>query len=317
MRSWTLGAVVAAFATAGMAVAQSADIQVKANVYQALTISGARNLDFGDVFPGVDKAIALTDLTSGRFDVTGQAGSIISLTFTLPNGGNYITSGANQLPMNSWTACWDLDNAPAAGCTAFDPLVGTSAAAFGAGNNNMFIFLAATVAPASNQASGAYDGTARLTIAYVSKTRRTLGGKMRDRPAQPVARQARSRNFLCLDVTRIFAPLALIVLTALFINLRFMMYSASLRQHLGHLPLRWKLPLAYMLADNPYALCIARFTDHPADPHKFEFYLGADNLLDNLPPYFADIASSAGQDTDAGTYDALGRRFYAGVRLQF
>ena len=47
------------------------------------------------------------------------------------------------------------------------------------------------------------------------------------------------------------------------------------RQHLGHLPLRWKLPLAYMLADNPYALCIARFTDHPADAHKLEFYLGA------------------------------------------
>jgi predicted branched-subunit amino acid permease len=30
-----------------------------------------------------------------------------------------------------------------------------------------------------------------------------------------------------------------------------------------------------MLADNPYALCIARFTDHPADAHKLEFYLGA------------------------------------------
>jgi predicted branched-subunit amino acid permease len=70
------------------------------------------------------------------------------------------------------------------------------------------------------------------------------------------------------------APVALMVLTALFINLRFMMYSASLRQHLGGLPLRWKLPLAYMLADNPYALCIARYTDHPDDAHKLEFYIG-------------------------------------------
>jgi 4-azaleucine resistance transporter AzlC len=70
------------------------------------------------------------------------------------------------------------------------------------------------------------------------------------------------------------APVALVVLTALFINLRFMMYSASLRQHLGGLPLRWKLPVAYLLADNPYALCIARYTDHPADAHKLEFYLG-------------------------------------------
>lgn len=75
------------------------------------------------------------------------------------------------------------------------------------------------------------------------------------------------------------APVALIVLTALFINLRFMMYSASLRQHLGALPLRWKLPLAYMLADNPYALCIARFADHPADTHKLEFYLGVSGTV--------------------------------------
>jgi iron complex outermembrane recepter protein len=50
---------------------------------------------------------------------------------------------------------------------------------------------------------------------------------------------------------------------------------------------------------------------------RFEFYVGADNILDNRPPYLADIAASAGQDTDAGTYDALGRRYYAGARLKF
>jgi len=50
---------------------------------------------------------------------------------------------------------------------------------------------------------------------------------------------------------------------------------------------------------------------------RFEFYIGADNLLDNKPPYLADIGGSAGQDTDAGTYDPLGRRYYAGVRLKF
>ncbi len=50
---------------------------------------------------------------------------------------------------------------------------------------------------------------------------------------------------------------------------------------------------------------------------RFEFYVGADNILDNKPPYLADIAASAGQDTDAGTYDALGRRYYAGARIKF
>ena len=49
----------------------------------------------------------------------------------------------------------------------------------------------------------------------------------------------------------------------------------------------------------------------------FEFYVGANNLLNNQPPFLADIGASAGQDTDAGTYDALGRRYYAGVRMKF
>jgi iron complex outermembrane receptor protein len=48
----------------------------------------------------------------------------------------------------------------------------------------------------------------------------------------------------------------------------------------------------------------------------YEFYIGADNLLDNKPPYLADIGASAGQDTDTGTYDALGRRFYVGARIK-
>lgn len=71
------------------------------------------------------------------------------------------------------------------------------------------------------------------------------------------------------------APVTLVVLTAFFINLRFVMYSASMRPHLGGLPLRWRLGIAYLLADNPYALCMARFTDHPRDEHKLAFYLGA------------------------------------------
>jgi len=51
--------------------------------------------------------------------------------------------------------------------------------------------------------------------------------------------------------------------------------------------------------------------------NRYEFYLGADNLLNNKPPYLADIGASAGQDTEAGVYDALLRRYYAGVRLTF
>ncbi len=69
-------------------------------------------------------------------------------------------------------------------------------------------------------------------------------------------------------------PLAVILLTAFFINLRFMMYSASLRPHLAGLPWRWKLAAGYLLAVNAYALGIARFTEHPRMAGKLAYFLG-------------------------------------------
>jgi predicted branched-subunit amino acid permease len=70
-------------------------------------------------------------------------------------------------------------------------------------------------------------------------------------------------------------PLAVILLTVFFINLRFMMYSASLRPHLGTLPLRWKLAAGYLLADNAFGLSIARFTEHPQRRGRLGYFLGA------------------------------------------
>jgi len=71
------------------------------------------------------------------------------------------------------------------------------------------------------------------------------------------------------------APVVVIVVTALFINLRFVMYSASIRSHLASLPKGWRLAAAYLLADNAYGLCIARFAESPARPGKAGYYFGA------------------------------------------
>jgi len=71
------------------------------------------------------------------------------------------------------------------------------------------------------------------------------------------------------------APALLIVLTTLVINLRFMMYSASLRLHFADAPLRQRLAVAYLTADNVYGLMLSRFSDHPDDPGKFDYFLGA------------------------------------------
>ena len=70
-------------------------------------------------------------------------------------------------------------------------------------------------------------------------------------------------------------PALMVVLATLFINLRFMMYSASMRPYLAGLPRRWRLLCGYLLADNLYGISLARFADHPGDPSKLEYFLGA------------------------------------------
>lgn len=69
---------------------------------------------------------------------------------------------------------------------------------------------------------------------------------------------------------------AVIILTALTINLRFAMYSASLAPHLYHLGIGWRLPLAYFLVDQNYALSINRFqySGEDANPYGHWFFLG-------------------------------------------
>ena len=71
------------------------------------------------------------------------------------------------------------------------------------------------------------------------------------------------------------APAALIILTTLIINLRFMMYSASLRLHFADAPLKWRLAIAYLTADNVYGLMLSRFSEHPRDEGKLQYFLGA------------------------------------------
>jgi predicted branched-subunit amino acid permease len=71
------------------------------------------------------------------------------------------------------------------------------------------------------------------------------------------------------------APVAMIILTTLIINLRFMMYSASLRLHFADAPLRWRLAIAYLTADNVYGLLLGRFSEHRDDEGKLEYFVGA------------------------------------------
>ena len=61
----------------------------------------------------------------------------------------------------------------------------------------------------------------------------------------------------------------------------------------------------------------AQVTFSPTD--EYEVFVGANNLLDEEPPPIISglPGNVTGTETDAGTYDAIGRRWYAGVRVRF
>jgi 4-azaleucine resistance transporter AzlC len=75
------------------------------------------------------------------------------------------------------------------------------------------------------------------------------------------------------------APGAMIVLAALVVNLRMMMYSAAVAPFFAQLNLRWKFLIGYLLTDHAFALMTSRFKQDDPNPHKRWYYLGAGSLM--------------------------------------
>ena len=60
------------------------------------------------------------------------------------------------------------------------------------------------------------------------------------------------------------------------INLRLLLYSASIAPHLAHVRRRTRLWVAYLLTDQAYAVSITRWSRDDDDPHRrVPYYLGA------------------------------------------
>lgn len=70
------------------------------------------------------------------------------------------------------------------------------------------------------------------------------------------------------------APAAVVVLAGVLVNLRLLMYSASLARHLDRISLPERLPVAYLLVDTVYAVSYAAFEGEATD-HPTAYYLGA------------------------------------------
>ncbi|MAU13612.1 MAG: branched-chain amino acid ABC transporter permease [Anaerolineaceae bacterium] len=70
------------------------------------------------------------------------------------------------------------------------------------------------------------------------------------------------------------APL-LIVLTTFIVNLRHMLYAASLAPYMRDLSQRWLAPLGFWLTDETFAVVVRRYADKDDSPHKQWYHLGS------------------------------------------
>lgn len=86
---------------------------------------------------------------------------------------------------------------------------------------------------------------------------------------------AGSSQFITAQLAHDVAPAAVIILTIAVVNVRHMLYSASLAPYLKDLSIKWKVLLSYLLTDEAYAPSIINYEKEGLSTHKHWFLFGA------------------------------------------
>jgi hypothetical protein len=107
---------------------------------------------------------------------------------------------------------------------------------------------------------------------------------------------AGSAQFVAAQLFGMGTPGLVIVLTAFVVNLRHMLYSASVAPYVRHLDAKWKCLLAYLLTDEAYAVVITRYNrdgayldynrdrPYPATPPNRHYFLAPADAVEHGRP---------------------------------
>jgi 4-azaleucine resistance transporter AzlC len=90
---------------------------------------------------------------------------------------------------------------------------------------------------------------------------------------------AGSSQFIAIGLVTAGTAFPLIILTTLIVNLRHLLYSASLVPYVQQLPQVWKLPLGFWLTDEAFAIAIARYSQPDHSAYKQWYHFGAALLM--------------------------------------
>lgn len=86
---------------------------------------------------------------------------------------------------------------------------------------------------------------------------------------------AGSSQFIAIGLLAGQAGLGVIWLAILIVNLRHMLYAASLLPHVRHLPPRWRWLLGFLLTDETFAVVDSYYRQHPQAPLGHWYFLGS------------------------------------------
>lgn len=86
---------------------------------------------------------------------------------------------------------------------------------------------------------------------------------------------AGSSQFIFTQMVTAGTPALVMILTVAIVNLRHVLYSASIAPYIQHLSSFWKVVLAYLLTDEAYAVAILHFREGKNEKSWHWFLLGA------------------------------------------
>ena len=124
------------------------------------------DLSFGDIFPGIPKAIAKTTPGSAaEFFISGTAGSEVTIDFALPTYMNY--GGNNmQLVFRETDCALDSSSTPDQTNPGSNNLDPWHTITYRLGSGGLTVWLGGLVIPKLQQREGSYTATIVLTVAY-------------------------------------------------------------------------------------------------------------------------------------------------------
>lgn len=172
-RAWIAAQIILTGAIALPASAQtdpstvSASFAVTARVVAPLALVVTHPLDFGRMLSGTNKTVAANAATAGQFEISGQTGSNVSVTLSMPSV--LLPVSGNGIPVTSWVYVLSTSPSLTGSPVSFNAGAGSPVTATFSGTDGttkLYFGIGATAQAPTSATATSYTGTGHITAAY-------------------------------------------------------------------------------------------------------------------------------------------------------